>query len=111
MVRLSITETLDVDLEDEQWVCNRCDTVLGSARDNYKLHLRAAARDPAEVYPPLVEGTVTMSPQADWGMLVEFYCPGCGVLAEAELLPPGHPITHDIELDLEDLKRRHGGAA
>jgi acetophenone carboxylase len=38
--------------------------------------------------------------------IVEFYCPGCGTQIETEYLPPGHPITHDIEIDLEALKKR-----
>jgi len=25
---------------------------------------------------------------------------------ETEYLPPGHPPTHDIELDIDDLKKR-----
>ena len=25
---------------------------------------------------------------------------------ETEYLPPGHPITHDIEIDLDSLKER-----
>ena len=36
----------------------------------------------------------------------EFYCPGCGVQIETEYLPPGHPVTVDIELDIDRLKRR-----
>jgi acetone carboxylase gamma subunit len=27
-------------------------------------------------------------------------------MIEVEMLPPGHPITHDIELDLEALVRK-----
>jgi len=38
--------------------------------------------------------------------IVEFYCPGCGTQVETEYLPPGHPITHDIEIDLDTLKQR-----
>ncbi len=37
---------------------------------------------------------------------MEFYCPGCGTQIETEYLPPGHPITHDIELDVASLKER-----
>jgi len=36
----------------------------------------------------------------------EFYCPGCGTQVETEYLPPGHPITHDIEIDVEQLKEQ-----
>ena len=28
-------------------------------------------------------------------------------MIETEYLPPGHPITHDIELDIDALKRKH----
>jgi acetophenone carboxylase len=37
---------------------------------------------------------------------VEFYCPQCGTQIETEYLPPGHPITWDIEINLDALKRR-----
>ena len=40
--------------------------------------------------------------------IVEFYCSGCGTQLETEYLPPGHPITHDIEIDVERLKQRLG---
>jgi acetophenone carboxylase len=40
-------------------------------------------------------------------MLVEFYCPSCGVMVENEMLPPGHPVTHDIELDIDNLKEKY----
>ncbi|HSD11877.1 MAG TPA: acetone carboxylase subunit gamma, partial [Candidatus Binatia bacterium] len=42
---------------------------------------------------------------------LEYYCPGCGVQMETEYLPPGHPPTHDIEFDIDDLKRRFAGNA
>ena len=45
----------------------------------------------------------------DFCRLLEFYCPGCGVMIENEYLPPGHPITHDIELDLDALIKRAAG--
>jgi acetone carboxylase gamma subunit len=38
--------------------------------------------------------------------IVEFYCPGCGTQIETEYLPPGHPITHDIEIDIDMLQQR-----
>jgi acetone carboxylase, gamma subunit len=40
--------------------------------------------------------------------IVEFYCPGCSTQVETEYLPPGHPITHDIEIDVDRLKERLG---
>jgi acetophenone carboxylase len=60
-----------------------------------------------EVHPPLVEGEeYSFSPDPNYCRLLEFYCPACGVIIENEYLPPGHPITHDIEIDLKSLKER-----
>ena len=35
------------------------------------------------------------------------YCPNCGVLIDTEYLPPGHPLTHDMEIDIEQLKAKN----
>jgi acetone carboxylase gamma subunit len=105
----NITEYLDVDLATERWSCNRCGRDLGSARDNYKKGCLIADRDPAEVHPPMVEGTeYSFAPDAAWCRIVEFYCPGCGTLVETEYLPPGHPLTFDIQLDIDAMQRRYG---
>jgi len=104
--RIRVTEYLDLSLADEQWSCNRCGHLLGPARENYKRGCLLYDRDPREVHPPLVPGQYTFSPDSLWVRIVEFYCPGCGTQIETEYLPPGHPITHDIEIDLDGLKRR-----
>ena len=106
--RLRITEYLDIDLDREQWLCERCGRVLGSARESYKKGCLLYARDPREVHPPIVEGNFSFAPDPLWVRIVEFYCPGCGTQVETEYLPPGHPITHDIEIDLDILKKRLG---
>ena len=64
----------------------------------------------AEAHPGLTEGGFSFSPDPDYCRLIEFYCPHCGITLENEYLPPGHPITHEIELDVSALKRRHGVA-
>ena len=46
------------------------------------------------------------APNAEWVRIIEFYCPGCGRQVETEYLPPGHPITHDTEMDVDALKAR-----
>jgi acetophenone carboxylase len=107
-ITAEITEYLAIDLEKEQWRCRVCDKSLGSARKNYKEACLVAARDPAEIHDPVVEGEYTFAPDAQWCNLVEFYCPKCATLIEVEYLPPGHPITHDIELDIDALKAKHG---
>jgi acetone carboxylase gamma subunit len=44
-------------------------------------------------------------PDSQWCQLVEMFCPNCAVLIEVEYLPPGHPLTHDIDLDIDALKK------
>jgi acetone carboxylase gamma subunit len=108
-MKVQITEYLHIDLEKEAWCCNRCGTELGPARENYKIFLLVAERNPTEVHPPYVDpqpGGFTFSPDPEWCRLIEFYCPNCGSLLEVEYLPPGHPLTHDIEIDLDALKAK-----
>jgi len=104
--RLRVTESLDLDLERERWLCNRCGYEIGPARDNYKKGCLLYDRDPREIHPPLVSGEFNFSPDPLWVRIVEIYCPGCGAQIETEYLPPGHPITWDIEIDLDSLKGR-----
>ena len=51
---------------------------------------------------PSYESHVRTDPA--WCRILEYYCPGCGTLIEAEYLPPGHPPLHDIELDIDALE-------
>jgi acetone carboxylase, gamma subunit len=104
--RVRITEYLDLDIDREIWVCNRCSHLLGPARDNYKKGCLIYDRDPREVHNPILDGHFTFSPDPDWIRIVEFYCPGCGAQVETEYLPPGHPITWDIEIDIDSLKSK-----
>lgn len=104
--RIRITEYLDLDIDREQWVCNRCGHIFGPARENYKKGCLLYDRDPRQVHNPIVEGDYSFSPDPDWIRIVEFYCPGCGTQVETEYLPPGHPITWDIEIDIESLKNK-----
>lgn len=105
-MRKKITEYIDLDLEKEVWVCSKCNHELNSAKENFKEGCLVYDRDPSEIHQPHLEGEYTFSPDPNWIRLVEFYCPGCGTLVETEILAPGHPITHDIELDIEDVKKR-----
>jgi len=103
---IRITEYLDLDLEQELWLCNRCGHVIGPARENYKKGCLLYDRDPREIHPPVVAQDFNFSPDPQWVRIVEVYCPGCGVQIETEYLPPGHPLTRDIELDIEALKEK-----
>ena len=104
--RIRITEYLTLDIEQEKWICDRCGRVLGSARENYKKGCLLHDRDPREIHQQLIAGSFDFSPDPLWVRIVECYCPGCGTQIETEYLPPGHPITHDIEIDLDSLKER-----
>lgn len=104
--RIRFTEYLDLDLDREQWLCNRCSRALGPARESYKRGCLVHHRDPREIHPPIVAGDFNFSPDPLWVRIVEFYCPGCGTQIETEYLPPGHPITQDLELDVAALKER-----
>jgi len=104
--RIRITEYLDLDLETERWMCNRCGHVIGPARENYKRGCLLYDRDPREIHPRVVSAAFNFSPDPEWVRIVECYCPACGTQIETEYLPPGHPITHDIEIDLDSLKER-----
>lgn len=102
-----ITEYLRINLATERWECRRCNVDLGNARGNYKKGLLVYDRDPREVHPPLLDTKLyerTYSPDPTWCRILEYYCPECGTLMEAEYLPPGHPPVHDIELDIDALK-------
>ena len=105
-MQVRMTESLDLNLTTEMWQCNRCDYELISARENYKKGCLLYNRDPREIHQPLIEGEFTFAPDPEWIRIVEFYCPKCGVQLETEYLPPGHPITHDIEVDIDSLKGR-----
>jgi acetone carboxylase gamma subunit len=104
--RIRITEYLDLDIDAETWLCNRCGRVLGPARESYKKGCLIHDRDPREIHQQLVSGAFNFSPDPLWVRIVECYCPSCGTQIETEYLPPGHPVTHDIEIDLDGLKER-----
>lgn len=106
-MKVLITEYLRINLDTEMWECRRCDAVLNSARDNYKRGLRVYNRDPSEIHRPLLDTRLyerTYAPDPKWCRILEYYCPKCGTMFEAEYLPPGHPPLHDIELDIDALK-------
>ena len=97
-----VTEYLAIGAKDRRWHCRRCGADLGPANRPYKEGCLVAERDPHEVHPPIGPDPVfNFSFDPDWVRLIEFYCPGCATLVETEYLPPGHPLTWDVELDVE----------
>lgn len=103
---IRFTENLDLDVDNETWLCAGCGHKISSVRENYKSGCLVADRDPSEVHPKVIEGPYNFSPDGDWIRLLEFYCPSCAKQIETEYLPAGHPVTHDIELDIDSLKTR-----
>lgn len=102
--RRRITEALDLDVAARRWVCNRCGHDLGPAERSYKEGCLLHDRDPREIHVPFDPPTeFGFSPHPDWCRIVEVYCPACAVMFDVEYLPPGHPVTHDIELDLDAI--------
>ena len=106
-MKKQITENLDIELDKEMWCCNHCNAELISGRENYKKGCLVYERDPRTIYRPVVEGTYSLAPNPEWTAIIEFYCPQCGVMIENEMLPLGHPITYDMELDIDALKKKY----
>lgn len=104
--RIRFTEYLDLDLNDDHWYCHDCGTKLISAKESYKKGCLVAERDPRDIHNPVIEGDYSFAPDPEWVRILEFYCPNCARQIETEYLPPGHPITVDIEVDLESIKAR-----
>lgn len=111
MASRQITEYLEVDLESEMWQCRRCGEALIDARESYKRGCRVRDRSPHEVHRTFgTDSEYNFAPHPDWSRILEYLCPGCGTMIEVEYLPPGHPPTHDIELDIDALQDDRGGA-
>lgn len=106
-MRVRITEYLEVDPHAERWFCHRCSHDLGPASASYKCGCLIHARHPHEIHFPIgPDPEFNFSFDPEWMQLLEFYCPGCGVMLEIEYLPPGHPLTWDIQLDLDALREK-----
>ena len=46
--RIRVTEYLDLDIDLEKWLCNRCGRELGAARESYKKGCLVYDRDPRQ---------------------------------------------------------------
>lgn len=106
-MRVPMTEYLLIDLDTERWVCRVCSHDFGDARDNYKRGALVYDRDPREIHQPIIDPEryeFTFSPDPDYCRILEYYCPGCATQIEAEYLPPGHPPTVDMLIDVDALR-------
>ena len=63
------------------------------------------ARDPYEIWRPLVDEKYTFSYDPGWARVVEFYCPGCAhARSRSRCCRPGIRSRDDIRLDLDVLE-------
>jgi len=76
-----------------------CGHEFCSYEDNWKLEALVFVRDTPEllreIYPEKMDG------DPDWGVLREYFCPGCARLMEVEAVPAGYPVVHDFVPDLQ----------
>jgi acetone carboxylase gamma subunit len=108
-MKVNITEYLAIDLDKEMWECRVCGHALFNARDNYKRGLLVHDRKLDEIHPHLLDPEkyqYTFCPDPKYTALLEYYCPSCGTMVETEYTVPGHPPARDIELDIDDLKKK-----
>jgi acetone carboxylase gamma subunit len=76
---------------------------FGDYRRNWKLNALIFERDSDElmdeIYPRL------MGADPSWMTLREYYCPKSLTLLDVEAVPPGYPIVHAFQPDLEGFYR------
>lgn len=102
-----MTEYLVIDLDTERWVCRVCGHDMGNARGNYKEGTLVYDRDPREIHQPILDPEryeFTFSPDPKYCRILEYYCPGCATQIETEYIPPGHPPTVDMLIDVDALR-------
>jgi len=104
--RVSVTEYLELDVDECTWHCASCGRALVDAEENYKRGCLIHNRDPREIHNAVYEADFNFAPDPSWVRILEFYCPSCGTQIETEYLPPGHPVTHDINIDVTTLRAR-----
>jgi acetone carboxylase gamma subunit len=76
---------------------------FGDYRLNWKLKARIYVRDTNEAYREIYPALMHADPQ--WMELREYYDPIDGTLLELEPVPPGYPILHSFQPDLEGFYR------
>ncbi len=106
-MRVPMTEYLVIDLDTERWVCRVCAQDMGDAHDSYKKGTLVYDRDPREIHQPIIDPEryeYTFSPDPGYCRILEYYCPGCGTQIETEYVPPGHPPTIDMLIDVAALR-------
>jgi acetone carboxylase gamma subunit len=76
---------------------------FGDYRQNWKLKARVFVRDTQKAYREIYPELMHADPA--WMELREYYDPNDGTLLEIEAVPPGYPIVHSFQPDLETFYR------
>jgi acetone carboxylase gamma subunit len=76
---------------------------FGDYRENWKLKARIYVRKTAEAYQEIYPRMMHANPS--WMEFREFYDPIDGTLLDVEAVPPGYPIVHNFQPDLEVFYR------
>jgi acetone carboxylase, gamma subunit len=80
-----------------------CSHEFGDYRGNWKLAAHIHVRDTEKLLREIYPNSDLCDPE--WMEIREFICPGCATLLEVEACPPGYPVVHEFEPDLEGLYR------
>jgi N-methylhydantoinase B len=75
--------------------CAKCDTDLGSARENYKDHCVQEEQEIGASNPNVGDYKRYIEERPVWR---QFFCPGCGALIENEIAREGEEVLRDIEI-------------
>lgn len=72
---------------------------FGDYRENWKMKARIFVRDTNEKYQEIYPEYMHADPE--WMELREYYDPLDGSLLDVEAVPPGYPVLHNFQPDLE----------
>lgn len=80
-----------------------CGHEFGDYRANWKLAANIVVRSDEASLRDIYPNSDLCDPE--WMEIREFVCPGCFTLLEVEACPPGYPVVHDFEPDLDGFYR------
>jgi acetone carboxylase gamma subunit len=93
--------------EGERLVVCDCGHTFGPVERNWKEASRVLVRDTEELLEEIYDTYHRCDPE--WMELREFYCPGCFSLLEVEAVPPGYPVMHDFQPDIDAFYEQYLG--
>ncbi|MDO8785603.1 MAG: hydantoinase B/oxoprolinase family protein, partial [Syntrophales bacterium] len=81
--------------------CKECGFIYGDCDDNFKYYCLICEKNPLEVFPG-PDSNDRMTPDPDWCVVREFYCPGCGRQIEVETTPAGTPVVQNYAFSKDE---------